>query len=96
MFYTTGDDNLYTIAMFDISGDEPDMDLASPEEPWVHWMVINVPGLDISQGEVINPFFRLLMSAPHVFMLYRQTAGRISIDLEQYDMPRSECFNTVL
>ena len=95
MFYTIiGDDNLYTIAMYDITGDE--LDMASPEEPWVHWMVINVPGLDISQGEVINPFFRLLMSAPHVFMLYKQTTGRISIDLEQYDTPRAECFNTVL
>ena len=91
-----GDNNLYTIGFFDISGDEPDMVLASPDEPWVHWMVINVPGMDISKGDVIQPFFQTLMDAPHVFFMYRQKTGRIEVTNGQYDLGREMCFATVL
>jgi phosphatidylethanolamine-binding protein (PEBP) family uncharacterized protein len=47
---------------------------------FLHWLVINIPGLDVKRGEVITPY---MGPAPpkgrhrYVFLLYKQS-GRLS------------------
>ena len=79
--------------MFDISGDEPDMTRASPEEPYVHWLKTNVRGLDYrGTGDTHVEFQGTAVPAPHVFMVYKQEQGRITVADGDYNGQREACF----
>uniref|UniRef100_A0A0N5CFC6 Phosphatidylethanolamine-binding protein n=1 Tax=Strongyloides papillosus TaxID=174720 RepID=A0A0N5CFC6_STREA len=80
---------LYTLAM-------TDPDAPSRKEPtyreWEHWLVVNIPGKDVSQGDVLAEY---IGSAPpsgsgfhrYVYLLYKQH-GRIS-DPEHGHLPNN-------
>ena len=82
----SGDSNLYTILMLDVSGDEPDFTRASPSEPWLQWMITNVRGMDLRTGDTILDFFDAPVSAPYVFLLFKQGRGFVNIQRGDYDM----------
>ncbi|XP_055372080.1 phosphatidylethanolamine-binding protein homolog F40A3.3-like [Condylostylus longicornis] len=74
-------DSLYTVCMTD--PDAPSR--ASPKfREWHHWLVGNVPGGDISKGEVLSAY---VGSGPpqgtglhrYVFLVYKQT-GKLEFD----------------
>jgi len=56
-------------------------------QPFIqHWMVINIPGNNVSSGEIINPLLgpAPLDTTPHVytFILYEQTGAIMLSDNE--------------
>ena len=83
---------MYTFALFDIHGD-PDQDnlRATADKPWVHWMRINVQGLDyMNTGEDLVPYLGPVVAAPHVFAIYRQP-GQISVADGTYNALDVDC-----
>jgi len=73
-------DGLYTLVKVD--PDAPSR--ASPTgREWRHWLVVNIPGKDVSKGEVITPYMGPhppKESGPHryLFLLYKQP-DRLSV-----------------
>jgi hypothetical protein len=45
-----------------------DPDAPSPDAPkyrfWLHWLVINIPGVDVHRGEVVTPYMGPVRKAP--------------------------------
>lgn len=78
------DDELYMVAMVD-------PDAPSRKEPrfrhWLHWLVVNIPGKDMSKGETIAEY---VGSGPpegsglhrYVFLVYAQKDHRIHTSLK--------------
>lgn len=76
------DSSFYVLAMTD--PDAPSRKEATYRE-WHHWLVGNIPGSDISAGEVLSAY---VGSGPppetslhrYVFLIYKQPTGKITFD----------------
>lgn len=74
---------LYTLIMHD--PDAPGHDTANP---WLHWLVVNIPGSDFSSGLQLlgylppNPPFG---KHKYIFSLYKQRFGRITVPTPRPD-----------
>lgn len=75
---TIAGENTYTLVVVD-------PDAPSPDHPkyryFLHWLVVNIPGVDVTRGEVVTPYMG--PSPPkgthrYVFLLYKQS-GRLSV-----------------
>lgn len=70
---------LYTLMMVDFLNE------TNPWGPYAqHWMVINVPGNNTAEGEVVNPYLGPSPFDPafhkYTFVLYKQTNGNITLN----------------
>ena len=70
--------------MLEVSGDEPNMVMASPSEPWLQWMVTNIKGMDMDTGDVVHTFLGAVQDAPYVYLMLRQKRGPIHIRKGEY------------
>ena len=76
--------------MADVQGDLPTNVMYSQDTPFVHWMVINIRAMDLTQGEELYPYMALAAPIMHMFMLFKQTRGEINISPNEY--AGSECY----
>ncbi|XP_022661274.1 protein D2-like isoform X1 [Varroa destructor] len=80
--YTADNDSLYTLCMTD--PDAPSRQTPKYRE-WHHWLVGNIPGQQISEGETLSEY---VGAGPpkgtglhrYVFLVYKQPEGRINFD----------------
>ncbi|XP_017853931.1 putative odorant-binding protein A5 [Drosophila busckii] len=84
-------DTYYTIVM--LSPDAP-----SRENPmyrsWLHWLVVNVPGMDVAKGQVISEYFGPLPPKEsgllrYVALVYQQP-DKLSFDEKKLDLKNAE------
>lgn len=84
--YDAGVDKLYTLLLTN-----PDGHLEDNDMEYVHWLVGNIPGNDILQGEVLVDYMQPIPARGtgfhrHVFILFEQD-GNITYDSEKVDQP---------
>jgi phosphatidylethanolamine-binding protein (PEBP) family uncharacterized protein len=71
----------YTLLMVDPDSPDP----ANPMyREWVHWMMVNIPGNDLNQGQEVLPYQSPTPARGthrYIFYLYDQGGKRISLNL---------------
>ena len=78
--------------MLDVHGDTQGLGRATKEKPWVHWLKVNVEGLDYKNtGDQMVRFRGTVVEADHVILVFKQQ-GRISITDGEYNGARDTCF----
>ena len=56
---------------------------ASPTRPWIHYLVVNIPGGDVEKGDEIKSLFQPMTGHMHEVFLYKQNAKideKINVD----------------